>query len=365
MIRPRGGTTRRRDDEEEDAASSAEDIGRLLRSNREERGLDLLTVHDRLGRPITQIEALETGDLAGLPDQAMALSTLRRYAAFLGLDGDALALQMIDAWSAAPAVPRHEAGSGTGDLPTSGMPTVVTAVTGGPDHLRAFTQTGEVPKVGGGSSGPPTGSGAYGYGMTTGPPTGTFPVVPRQDLRQSRRSVARARRRLRAPTSLKVVTWVVVGLIVVTIGGLVVYRTKPTWLAQAHILRVTRPGGPRPAAAAARPVAGPVAGGSRVSQTASGATSASYTVSATHYVVVVATSGRCWVQVTSSNSSVPLISGVQAAGTTLRYPSNGTMTVEVGSSAVVTGITVGKKPVFLNTPPAVPFTYTFAPVSSS
>ena len=72
----------------------------MLRAAREERGLDLLAVHDRLSRPITQLEALENGDLAGLPDQALALSTLRRYAAFLGLDGDALALQMIDAWSA-------------------------------------------------------------------------------------------------------------------------------------------------------------------------------------------------------------------------------------------------------------------------
>jgi hypothetical protein len=60
-----------------------------------------LAVHDRLSRPITLIEALENGDFAALPDQAQALSTLRRYAAFLGLDGDALALQMLDAWSAA------------------------------------------------------------------------------------------------------------------------------------------------------------------------------------------------------------------------------------------------------------------------
>ena len=104
MIRPRGGATRRRDDQDEESTSSAEEIGRQLREAREERGLDLLAVHDRLSRPITQLEALERGDLASLPDQALALSTLRRYAAFLGLDGDALALRMIDAWSAAPAV---------------------------------------------------------------------------------------------------------------------------------------------------------------------------------------------------------------------------------------------------------------------
>ncbi len=84
MIRPRGGTTRRRDDQDAGTISSAEELGRLLRDAREERGLDLLAVHDRLSRPITLLEALENGDLANLPDQALALSTLRRYAAFLG-----------------------------------------------------------------------------------------------------------------------------------------------------------------------------------------------------------------------------------------------------------------------------------------
>ena len=81
MTRQRGGTTRRRDDDEGEAISSAEEIGRLLRDRRQERALDLSTVHDRLNRPITQLEALENGDLASLPDQALALLSLKGYAA--------------------------------------------------------------------------------------------------------------------------------------------------------------------------------------------------------------------------------------------------------------------------------------------
>ncbi len=359
MIRPRGGTTRRREDEEETVASSAEAIGLLLRNSREERGLDLLTVHDRLSRPITQIEALENGDLSRLPDQAMALSTLRRYAAFLGLDGDALALRMIDAWSAVGPSPRPDAPTESGAAVT----TVVTAVTSGPDHLRAFTQTGEVPKVGGGSSGPPTGSGAYGYGMmTTGPPTGTFPVVPKHDLKQSRRAVAKARRRLRAPTSLKVLTWVAATLVLVTAAGFVIYRSQPKWLVQAHILKVHQPGGTGSASPTTVPATHQA---SKVVQTATGASSASYTVASDKFAVAVSTSGRCWVQVTSSKSSVPLVSGVQPAGKLLTFPANGAMTVEVGSSAVVVAVTMDKKAVYYNAPTAVPFTYTFTPASSS
>jgi transcriptional regulator with XRE-family HTH domain len=358
VIRPRGGTTRRRDDEG-DSTASAQEIGRLLRSNREQRGLDLLAVHDRLGRPITQIEALEHGDLERLPDQALALSTLRRYAAFLGLDGDALALQMIDAWSSAPARPASVPETGT-----SAKTTVVTAVTAGPDHLRAFTQTGEVPKIGGGSSGPPTGSGAIGYGVATGPPTGTFPVVPRQDLRQSKRAVAKARRRLRAPTSLKAGTWIVAVLAVAAIAGLLVYRSRPQWLVQAHILKVVQPGGT--AAASKKPVtAGGKTAAPKVVSTATTTQSASFTVNAAKFVVTIGTSGKCWVQVTSSASHVPLLVGIQPAGKTLAFPSTGTMTVEVGASAVLVSIAIDKKVVWLNAPTVTPFAYTFVPAPSS
>ena len=363
MIRPRGGTTRRRDEDEDEAASSAEEIGRQLRARREERGLDLLTVHDRLGRPITQIEALENGDLAGLPDQAMALSTLRRYAAFLGLDGDALALRMIDAWSAVPAsVPAPTAAvTGVTAVTAAAVTNVVTAVGAEPDHLRAFTQTGEVPRVGGGSSGPPTGPGAYGFG--TGPPTGTFPVVPRQDLKQSRRAVAKARRRLRAPRALKVATWVTAGLVLVVVAGFAIDRSQPRWLVQAHILKVSPPGAR--GAASPRTVVRQTTTKAQVVQTGATGTSASYSVASRQFSVVIATSDRCWVQVTSSSSSVPLVEGIQPAGKTLSIPATGTMTVELGASAVVVAISVDKRPVFYNSPHETPFTYTFVPASTT
>ena len=78
-----------------------------------------------------------------------------------------------------------------------------------------------------------------------------------------------------------------------------------------------------------------------------------------HYDVVVATSGPCWVQVTSSSSAVPLLSGVQQAGKVVSFPADGTMTVEVGSSAVVVGVTIKGKSAFTGVPTTVPFTYTF------
>ena len=65
VTRQRGGATRRRGDQSEQLPSSPAEIGRMLREARESRGLDLSTVHDRLGRPVTQLDALESGDLDG------------------------------------------------------------------------------------------------------------------------------------------------------------------------------------------------------------------------------------------------------------------------------------------------------------
>ncbi len=371
MIRPRGGTTRRRDDQQEQAITTIVEIGKRLRSTREERGLSLLAVHDRLSRPITQLEALENGDLARLPDQALAISTLRRYATFLGLDGDALALKMIDAWSASPFASRQ-----------AGPPvaSVVAAVSAGPDHLRAFTQTGKVPKVGGRATSVAAGAGSNGHEVATGPPTGTFPVVPRRELRQSRRAVARARRQLRAPRSLKILTWAACLLVLAILVGLGIRQWHPQWLASSHILRVVAPGAPgaHPASvpstpvtqpASATPVTHPTAPPAHHHQTSAvapglvGPNGEAYTVNTSRFTVNVATSGPCWVQITSSQAPLPLVSGVQPSGKLVSEAAKGTMTVELGSSSVLVGIAIKGKTVFLAAPHSVPYTYTFVPPS--
>jgi hypothetical protein len=330
-------------------------VGARLHQGRLDLGLDLLTVHDRLNRPITQIEALEHDDYAALPDEVLAVSTLRRYATLLGLDGDVLATEFV--------AQRHNFDGTDATRSVAAVTSVVAAVTTGPDHLRAFTETGEVPQVGGRVTSASGASGNYDYKVSTGPPTGTFPVVPRGDLRRSRRTVAKARRRMKAPTWLKVLTWVAAFLLLVVAAGWVLLSANPTVLANAHILRVV-PAGPSnggssvAAPATTTPVSHQTFPVQPAGATASGA---SYTVATSKFDVVVATSGRCWVQVTSSSSPVPLVSGVQNAGQVLTYPAHGTMTVEVGSSAVVVGVTIKGKNAFTNVPKIVPFTYTFAP----
>jgi hypothetical protein len=359
VSRHRGGATRRRGDQVEAFPASPSEIGRTLREAREQRGLDLLSVHDRLGRPITQLEALETGDLDALPDQAAALSTLRRYAAFLTLDGDALALQLMEAWSATPARPRRPARE---LAPVTG---VVTTVTSEPDHLRAFTQTGQVPMVGGAGTSAAGGSGAYGYGVTTGPPTGTLTVIAREEINETKRATARARRRRRAPVTLKLVTWLVAVLALTAVAGVVIQRQRPQWLVQAHLLRITQPDGQPLAAAPATttvPTTHQVTHHATAPVTAGptdNTTQATYFVNAQQFTLGIATSAPCWVQVTTPASITPLLEGTQSSGTIQSFKADKSITLQVGSSAVVIGIYINGKSVFFTTPKSTPFTYTF------
>ncbi|HWD52772.1 MAG TPA: helix-turn-helix domain-containing protein [Acidimicrobiales bacterium] len=329
----------------------------MLRETREQRGLDLVTVHDRLGRPITQLEGLESGDLRSMPDQAMALSTLRRYAAFLTLDGDALALQLMEAWSSAPAANGRRRLRDNG-----GLTGVVAAVTSGPEHLRAFTQTGQVPRVAGfATSTAGAGSGAYGYGVAVGPPTGMIPAIAASEFKEAKRAMARARRRRRAATPLKVTTWVAAVLVLAVIAGTVIQSAQPTWFVESHILRITAPGGgpvppaPRPAPAApAHAQADPV-----VETTTDGSTFGQYTVASQHFTLKLAASDICWVQVIDSSSTTPVLQGDLQGGQDQAFPADKSISVQVGSAAVVVGIFINGKAVYLNTPANTPYTYTF------
>jgi hypothetical protein len=206
-------------------------------------------------------------------------------------------------------------------------------------------------------------SGTYDYSVSVGPPTGTFPVVPRAELRRSRRQVARARRRMRAPTLLKIGTWVAALLVLALLAGYILLAARPKVLADAHILRVV-PAGSAAAGGPNGPSTGTTPANRQVfpvQSTGSTSSSADYTVATAKFTVVVATSGPCWVQVTSSSSPVPLVSGVQPAAKVLTYPSVGTMTVEIGSSAVLVGIAVKGRNAFTDAPRVAPFTYTFTP----
>lgn len=344
MMRNRGTDAGVPGDQQDEPAPSPADIGQVLRAKREELGLDLLTVHDRLGRPITQLEALEAGDLSRLHNQAFALSTLRRYARFLALDGDALALQFMES------------------LSVVGAPTGAVSVgSSEPEHLRAFTQTGPVPRVGGNSRG----YNGTGYGQA-GPPTGTLSVIPREQIKETRKIQRKVRRTRQAPVLLRVVTWVVLVALLVALAGVGIRRWRPQLYVQWHIVPAN--GAlyqPPVSSATTTPSTHPVAPVAVKEVSTDNLTTATYTVDASHFTVVLTTTAPCYVEVTSPASVNPIVEDVQPPNVTKSYPANGSLTVNIGAAGVSISVSVKGSSVFTTVPQHAPFTYTFNSVPGS
>jgi hypothetical protein len=338
-MRHRGTDARTAAEEPVEPTPSPADIGRVLRETREAQGLDLLTVHDRLGRPITQLEALEAGDLSRLHNQAFALSTLRRYARFLALDGDALALQFMESLSAVVGAPTGAVGATTGVVAVSGSD---------PDHLRAFTQTGPVPRVGGNS---------HGFNGS-GPPTGTLSVIPREQIKETRKIQRKVRRTRRPPVVLRLATWLVFVALLVALAGVGIRHWSPQLLVQWHIVP---PNGalyvpPTTSATTSPHHVVPVT--VKLAST-DNLTTATYTVSAAHFDVVLTTTAPCYVEVTSPASVNPIVEDVQPGNITKSYPADGSLTVNVGAAEVTISVSVNGKSAFKTVPTYAPFSYTF------
>lgn len=71
--------------------AAAVELGKRLRAAREQRGLSVGEVAERLKLPAKQIEALESGDYTGLPELVFVRGFLRTYGRFLNLDDNAMA----------------------------------------------------------------------------------------------------------------------------------------------------------------------------------------------------------------------------------------------------------------------------------
>ncbi len=70
--------------------SSLEQIGQKLKNARESRGLTLGQIYDKTKIPITNLEAIETGDSEQLPESVYVCGFIKRYAEILGLNGKSL-----------------------------------------------------------------------------------------------------------------------------------------------------------------------------------------------------------------------------------------------------------------------------------
>ena len=333
--------TRRRGGRRQRSEPTPTDVGGDLKAARDALGITLEEVHDRTGVSRPQLEALEVGELTRFPDRRSLVVAVRRYADLVQLPAEALAAVAERRWAAEVALSASSGatsalspgGPGYGGSPTGHL----SRYPGDGAHLRAFTQTAEVPQVGG-WSGHAT-NGHTSYVGTGGLPAITRPVVVRP-----------------APYALRMLVWVTAGLLAVGLAGVAVHHWRPKWLAEAdlvHHVRVPKPG---------TPFTLPPPHVQTITQTSSGPGSAAITVRASQYAVVVAAWQPCWVQAETPLSFTPSFNQTLATGQSHTFDSgDGQLTLHLGASFVTIEVEVGNKvvPGWVFKPSSAPFVINF------
>jgi hypothetical protein len=335
--------------------SSPFPFGPDLRQARDRLGLSLDTIQDRTGVRRFYLEALEEGDLTRLPDEKTALIAVRRYAEILGLDPAPMTQTVGERWhtvgeTRTPELVGAGRGAPRGPVVSAVVPVVVpvgvpvggghlSRFPGDTSHLRAFTQTAQVPQV----------------TATTVRPS--LPPGLRFDSTDSLPVTRRERfDPYPVPMALRVAIWTTVVLLVLSGAAIGVHHWKPAWLAKIHLVAGT---------GATRPAPGPAAThqhGPLVTESSSGPLAATVAVRSPVYEVVVATQAPCWLHVSSPASFAPLFSATVPAGTTKTFTSaNGQLSVELGASHATVTVQILDKtvPGWVLAPRSAPFVVNF------
>jgi hypothetical protein len=217
-------------------------------------------------------------------------------------------------------------------------------------HLRAFTQTDEVPGVR--RADLPSDNGHNGHGQWS--ITGAFPATPTGFV------YIRP-----APLLLRGAVWVTASLLVVALCALAVQHYQPQWMADLHLVR--HPLSLTPTTSGATTPGAP-AHSALVTQADTGAGSATVSVRATNYTVRVGAWAPCWTEVHTSQSFSPVFAATLQAGQLKDFNSvNGKLSVSMSAVHVTVQVRIGGKtvPRWVFTPASVPFTLNFNSVAGS
>ncbi len=309
----------------------ASEIGDLLKSSRQKLGLEVIDVANQLKVPANQIAALEIGQLDIFPSQLVAVKILRQYATALKLDGDYLALILMDSWNENGS--SNDALEPENQIYDSNASGVVSGVKSGgkvsstvlSNFAGANRSTSEIPIVGGGSA-----------------------------IRGGKKS-SRERnynpRKPRTPASLKVTLWILVFLVIVGLIGLYSEHTHPSWFLSLHApttipttVPVTAPATTAPSIALRT-----------LTSTASNAT---YSVASSQFSITVAASGQGWVEVSDVNSGSVLFEGTLNSGDSQHFANLKNATIQAGSASLTVSVETGSTVVGNLKPPNAPYVFT-------
>ncbi len=355
--------------------ATAAGIGRVLRAARLGQGLGLAEVQSQGGMASAEIRALEEGRTDWFSDQITALSSMRRYAWQLGLDGDELTLHLLgsDARPAPSRRPRHEAHEvrtappaagphAPAAGPRGGQSTVLRATfpheagerpaarpTHRPDDTAAipiysFQDTAEIPAVG---------------SVTPG-------YVPAGRRRPSPRR--------KAPLGFRLTVWTCLIAIFIGAGILAIDHLRPQWLHDLHLLAPSPVSSAKPGTGVHHKATGGKNGGGNggtLAKVTSSSTTSTWSVPTTSFTVTISASHPCWVAVANSNAapSTYTFEGVLGPGQVRSFHASGWLSVELGAAGA--SITVGASgspaghQLGLLKPPVAPYTFIFTSSAST
>ena len=303
---------------------TAAGVGRLLGRERTRQGLSLPDVSRRTGIALDRLRAAEIGALDGI-DGLATLTTVRRYADFLGLPGDRYALGILDRW------PTRSAARAARSASLPGPPAADL-------HRSAPADFEPAP--------------AYGH-------TGMTPAVP------AVRSQVWSRPRHHGATALlQVLVGFVALALVAGVALLAIDRLHPAWLREAGLAPPADPTlAAAPAPAGAQTGAGAHTGERRgatlLEAHRSSATTAAFDVPAARFTVTVAAAGGpCWVDVTAHATQAPLYAGVVDPGSPRSFSGRTPLVVELGSVAGRVSVSAPGVRSASYAPPAIPFNVT-------
>lgn len=339
--------------------------GAMLSDARVGLGIELAEVHDRTGISSRNLEALESGEVQHFSEPSAAAMAMRRYAELVGLDPEPLIGSLssgVLAHAGAPSVGAPSVGLPSAEAPSVGLPYAGAALVAGEpswrpatsaeqsghlrkyygdqSHLHSFTQTAQVPAVGGSSGwgGSPYPGFAGGY--------------------------APSRRRRKAPLALRLFTWLVLFLLVVGAAGLGVDHYKAQWLRDIHVLRDNGRSASRPTSH--KKVTSPPSTSTTVhavvTSRPAGVGTVDVKVSTPNYSIFIATSGSCWVEARTALGANPLLNKTLLAGQTATIPVSGSpVALQFGSLSALIKVQVGGQTVagWSLKPDAVPFYINF------
>ena len=305
--------TTRRSGKSRPASATPVQVGTELREAREAMGSSLAEVHDRTGILWRELEALESGDLRKMPDRQIALVALHHYAVHLGLDE----------WPLARVIERNWWPSRATHPPTAISVASPCANPWAPmDTGRLILDPGDSATQAGGIREDPTAT-ILGIGADVLYPSYRYP-----------RQVDVA-----APLPLRVAVWLVAVLLVVGGAGLAAKHGAASWLGDIHWGPA-----PTPTFAASQNTSGSIASSAskpEVVLVSSGIGSAAVSVRAAQFSVVLVPTARCWVQVTTASSAVPVFAGILQPGDEKIIDAvAGQLTVQLGAGGVTVQVQV-------------------------